>query len=58
MIFWAVVLGVIGLVLVLAWRRDRKRKETIRRSSAVERDIGHASYYNHGTNFPDAPGGV
>jgi hypothetical protein len=59
MVFWAIVLGVVAVVLFLAWRRDRKHKVTIdRRNGAVESDIGRAAMYGGGTNLPpDMPSG-
>ena len=59
MIFWSVVLGVVAIVLVIAWRKDRNHKVTIdRRNGAVETDIGGGAMYGGGgPNAPDGGGG-
>lgn len=40
MVFWIIVAAVAVVVVLLAWRADRRRKVTIdRRNAAVENDI-------------------
>ncbi|MDH2413783.1 hypothetical protein [Nocardioides sp. CER19] len=48
MVFWSVVVLVVLVVLVAAWRADRKRHVRISRTNGdVERDIGDTWGYYH-----------
>ena len=49
MVFWSIVGVVVLLVLLAAWRKDRRHKTTItRRNGAVESDIGDGWIYGGG----------
>ena len=53
MVFWAIVLVLVGVVMFLAWRKDHKHKVTINRRSGVEADIsGGAMFGGDGGSGP------
>jgi hypothetical protein len=48
MVFWLIVVAVVGTALLLAWRADRRRKVTItRRNADVESDVAGAWFEVH-----------
>lgn len=58
-VFWSVVVGVLVVVLFLAWRFDRRRKVTIdRHHPGLEHDIAQASMYSPRPGHNDAPSGL
>jgi hypothetical protein len=61
MVFWIIVAAVVVLVLLAAWRADRRRKVTIsRRNAEVENDIAGAwmSASIHHINNGGGSGGI
>ncbi|RNL65344.1 hypothetical protein EFK50_05135 [Nocardioides marmoriginsengisoli] len=58
--FWMIVLAVIALVMLVAWRHDRRRSGSLREVSGTRRAVTEGEIQSHSPSplpGPDAPMG-